>query len=128
MARPEEIEPALSRLAKEGAQALVVMPGQAAGTGRRRIVKFALAQRWPVIGFTQEWAEEGTLLSYGTDQSANYRRAAYYVDRILKGAQPGDLPIEQPTKVDLVVNLRTARAIGITIPQSILLQASQVIE
>lgn len=128
VARPEEIEPALSRLAKEGAQALVVMPGQAAGTGRRRIVKFALAQRWPVIGFTQEWAEEGTLLSYGTDQSANFRRAAYYVDRILKGAKPGDLPIEQPTKVDLVVNLRTARAIGITIPQSILLQASQVIE
>jgi len=126
--RPEEIEPALSRLAKEGAQALVVMPGQAGATGRRRIVKFALAQRWPVIGFTQEWAEEGTLLSYGTDQSANFRRAAYYVDRILKGAKPGDLPIEQPTKVDLVVNLKTAKALGLTIPPSVLGRADRVIQ
>jgi putative ABC transport system substrate-binding protein len=127
-ARPEEIGPALSRLARDGAQALVVTPGTMLRVEQRRIVKFALAQRWPAIGSRSEWAEEGTLLSYGVDVSAIYRRAAYYVDRILKGAKPGDLPIEQPTRFELVVNLKTAKAIGITIPQSIMLQATRVIE
>jgi putative ABC transport system substrate-binding protein len=128
VARPEEIEPALSRLAKQGVQALVVTPGQAVLVGRQRIVKFALAQRWPVIGLQREFAEEGTLLSYGVDQSANYRRAAYYVDRILKGTKPGDLPIEQPTRFELVVNMKTAKAIGLTISQNLLFRADKVIE
>jgi len=127
-ASPEEIEPAISRLAKEGAQALVVMPGTLLRVEKRRIVKFALAQRWPVIGSRREWAEEGTLLSYGVDVSAIYRRAAYYVDRILKGAKPGDLPIEQPTRFELVVNLKTAKAIGLTISQSLLFRADKVME
>jgi putative ABC transport system substrate-binding protein len=126
--RPEEIEPALSRLAKEHVQALVVIPGQTLVVGRRRIVKFAQEQRWPMIGGPHEWAEEGALLSYWTDTSANYRRAAYYVDRILKGAKPGDLPIEQPTKFELVVNLKTAKAIGLTISQDLLFRADKVIE
>lgn len=128
VARPEEIEPALSRLAKEGVQALVVMPGQALEVELRRIVKFALAQRWPVIAAQRQFAEEGALLSYGVDQSANYRRAAYYVDRILKGAKPGDLPIEQPTKFELVVNMKTAKALGLTIPQPFLMRVDKVIE
>lgn len=127
-ARPEAVEPALSRLAKESVQALVVMPGQAVTIERRRIVTFALAQRWPVIGFENNWAEAGTLLSYGVDQSANFRRAAYFVDRILKGAKPGDLPIEQPTKFELVVNLKTAKALGLTLPQPFLMRADRVIE
>jgi ABC-type uncharacterized transport system substrate-binding protein len=128
VARPEGIEPALSRLAKERVQALVVMPGQAVVIGRRRIVKLAVAQRWPVIAAVREIAEAGALLSYGADALANYRRAAYYVDRILKGAKPGDLPIEQPTQFELVINLKTAKTLGITVPHSLLLRANQVIQ
>jgi len=128
VARPEEIEPALSRLAKERVQALVVMPGQAVGVGRRRIVKFAQEQRWPVVAGMGEFAEAGALLSYGVDIVANYRRAAYYVDRILKGAKPGDLPIEQPTKFELALNMKTAKALGLAMPQTLLLQANQVIQ
>ena len=109
VARPEEIEPALSRLAKERIQALVVMPGQAVALRRQRIVKFAQEQRWPVVAGSGEFAEAGALLTYGADALANYRRAAYYVDRILKGTKPGDLPVEQPTKFELVVNLKTAK-------------------
>jgi putative ABC transport system substrate-binding protein len=128
VARPEEIEPALSRLAKEGVQALVVMPGPTFSAEPRRIVKSAQVQRWPMISGRREFAEEGALLSYGVDVSALYRRAAYYVDRILKGAKPGDLPIEQPTKFELVVNLKTAKALGLTISQDLLFRADKVIE
>ena len=95
---------------------------------RRRIVKLALAHHWPVVTGDSETAEEGALLSYGADPVAQYRRAAYYVDRILKGAKPGDLPIEQPTKFELVINMKTAKALGIKIPDSILVQATRVIE
>ena len=125
---PEEIEPAISRLAKEGAQALVVMLSPILRVERRRIAKLALAQRWPVIAGAREFAEAGALLSYSADALANYRRAAYYVDRILKGAKPGDLPIEQPTKFELVVNMKTAKALGITMPESIMVRADKVIE
>ena len=128
VASPEEIEPAISRLAKEGAQALIVTGGPMLRDERRRIVKLALAQRWPVVAGAGEFAEAGALLSYSADALANYRRAAYYVDRILKGAKPGDLPIEQPTKFELVVNMKTAKALGITMPQSILVRADKVIE
>ncbi len=127
VARAEEIEPAMSRLAKVGAQGLVILPVALFGTERRRILKLALAQRWPVVGGSA-WAEDGALLSYSADTLANYRRAAYYVDRILKGAKPGDLPIEQPMKFELVVNMKTAKALGITIPPSVLVQATRVIE
>jgi putative ABC transport system substrate-binding protein len=127
-ASPDEIEPALSRLAKEGAQALVVLPGSLLATERQRILKFALAQRWPVVAGGGVYVEAGALLSYSADRLANFRRAAYYVDRILKGTKPADLPIEQPTKFDLVINLKTAKAMGLTIPQSLLLQATKVIE
>ena len=127
VARPEEIEPALSRLAKERVHALVVMPGQTVVVGRRRIVKFAQEQRWPVVAGEGEFAEAGALLSYSADALANYRRAAYYVDRILKGAKPGDLPIERPTKIELVINLKTAKALGLTM-QDLLFRADKVIE
>ena len=128
VAGPEEIETALSRLAKEGAQALGVMSSAFFSNERQRIVKVALSRRWPVIGFSSGWAEEGALLSYGIDVSANYRRAAYYVDRILKGAKPGDLPIEQPTSVELVINMKTARALKLTIAPQLMVRATRVIE
>jgi ABC-type uncharacterized transport system substrate-binding protein len=127
VASPEEIEPAISRLTKEGSQGLVVMGGLMLRNERRRIVKLALARRWPVVAGAG-WAEAGALLVYSADALANYRRAAYYVDRILKGTKPGDLPVEQPTKFELVINLKTAKAIGLTIPHSLLLRADQVIE
>jgi putative ABC transport system substrate-binding protein len=124
-----EIEAALSRLAKEGAQALVVMPSPGFfPTERRRIVRFASDARWPLVSITPEWAEAGALLSYGVDTSASYRRAAYYVERILKGAKPADMPIEQPAKLELIVNMKTAKALGLTIPQAFLLRADKVIE
>jgi len=128
VASPDEIEPAMSRLAKEGAQALIVFASQTFSVERRGILKLALAHRWPVIAWQREWADEGALLTYGADSSTYYRRAAYYVDRILKGAKPGDLPIEQPTKFELVVNLKTAKAIGLTISQDLLFRADRVIE
>ena len=126
--KPEEIEAAISRLAKQGAQALVVMSGGMFLGERRRIVKLALAQRWPVISGSSETTEDGALLSYGADMAALHRRLAYYVDRILKGAKPGDLPIEQPTKFELVINMKTAKALGIKIPDSFRLRADRVIE
>jgi putative ABC transport system substrate-binding protein len=87
-----------------------------------------MGYRWPVIGGQHDWAESGALLAYGTDRVALYRRAAYYVDHILKGAKPGDLPIEQPTKFELIVNLKTAKALGVTLPQPFLMRADRVIE
>ena len=128
VARTEEIEPAIARLAAEGVQGAVVLGGVLFGAEHRRIVRLALARRWPVIATNRSFAEEGALLSYGVDITANYRRAAYYVDRILKGAKPGDLPIEQPTKLELVINRKTAKALGMTIPQALMLQADRVIE
>jgi putative ABC transport system substrate-binding protein len=127
-ARPEEIESALSRLAKEGAQALVVISSAFFGNERQRIVRLALERRWPVVAYTRKWTEDGALLSYGIDSRAHYRRAAYFVDRILKGTKPGDLPIEQPMTLELVINRKTAKALGLTIPQSLLISADKVIE
>ena len=126
--KPEDIEAAISGLAKQGVQALVVLPTQLLSAERGRIVKLALVHRWPVLGFSREWPESGAVLSYGVDVVASYHRAAYFVDRILKGAKPGDLQIEQPTKIELVVNMKAARDLGVSVPQSILLRADRVIE
>ena len=128
IARTDEIEPALMRLAKEGIQALVVL--STAGplaTERKRVVKFALEQRWPVIGGTG-WAEDGALLSYGAEISAIFRRGAYFTARILKGAKPGDLPIERPMTFELVLNMRTAKALGLAIPHAFGARVDRVIE
>ena len=126
-ATAEAIEPALASLAKQGAEALVPMPSPFFGYEQPRILRFAQAQRWPMAGGSG-WAERGALLSYFADASENHRRSAHYVDRILKGTKPGDLPLEQPRKFELVINAKTARALGISVPQSVLLQASRVIE
>ncbi len=127
-ARADEIEPAMAHLAKEGVQALVVFASPLFSGERRRIVTLALARRWPMIGPNSDFANAGALLSYGVDPVANYRRAAVFVDKILKGAKPGELPMEQPTTLDLVVNATTARALGLAIPHAIEIMATRVIE
>ena len=124
----EELDRALPHLAKDAVQALVVLPsGGLFNVERQRILQFALSQRWPVIS-SVGWGAAGALLSYSADVTALFRRAAHYVDRILKGAKPADLPIEQPTKFELVVNLKTAKALGLTLPPEIMVQATRVIQ
>ena len=126
----EEIEPALSRLANQGAQGLVVFPNALFVAEAAPNARFALAHRLPLIGpaaFTR--VDPGALLSYAASgAAAELRRAAYYVDRILRGAHPGDLPIQQPTKFELVLNMKTARTLGLTISQDFLLRVDRIIE
>jgi len=128
VAKPEDIEPAISRLANEGSQALVALASPVILSERRRIIALAESRRWPLAAWSREWPEDGALLSYGADFSDNMRRAAHYVDRILKGAKPGDLPIEQPTRFYLVINKRTADALGLAISAELLARADEVIE
>ena len=95
---------------------------------RRQIAELAAKNRLPSIATHREYAEAGGLMSYGPNLADNFRRAATYVDKIFKGAKPGDLPVEQPTKFELVINRKTAKALGLTIPQSLLISADKVIE
>ena len=94
---------------------------------RRRVIDLTLRNRLPAVAFFPSWAESGVLLSYGPSQVESYRRLAVYADRILKGAKPADLPVEEATKYDLVINLKTAKALGLTIPPSLLRRADDVI-
>ncbi|MBI3635553.1 MAG: ABC transporter substrate-binding protein, partial [Candidatus Rokubacteria bacterium] len=110
------------------AEALFVMDDGAITEHRGHILKLAASHSLPVVSIYKDFAAAGGLIAYGPSLPAVYRRAAQYVDRILKGAKPADLPVEQPTKFDLVINLRTAKALGLTIPPSVLLRADQVIE
>ena len=123
----DDFESAFAAVLKGRAQALVVGPGQFMFTHQRKVVAFATKNDLPSIYAWKGPASAGGLLAYGVNIPQVYRRAAYYVDKILKGAKPGDLPIEQPTTFDFVVNLKTAKSLGITMPQSILLQADEVI-
>ena len=125
--RPEEIEHALDMLVKQQAYALFVFEDPMLRGKTRQIVMFAAKHRIPAIYGGANFVRSGGLISYGPSFEDLYSRAAVYVDKILKGAKPGDLPIEQPTKFELVVNLKTAKALGITIPQSILVRADEVI-
>ena len=113
---------------RERVEAIIVLPAPLMNVQVRRIAELALKNRLPTIYFSDDLPKAGGLVSYGVSLPAIYRRLAYYVDRILKGAKPGDLPIELPTKFELVINLKTARALGITIPQSLLLRADDVIQ
>jgi putative ABC transport system substrate-binding protein len=127
--RPEELGAALNRMAKEGVQAIVVTPSAWFPNHVQSIMQFAFAHRIPVVvAASLTFAEAGALIAYGGDLLAQIRRTAYFVDRILKGAKPGDLPIEQPTKFELVINLKTAKALGLTIPPSVMVRATRVIE
>jgi putative ABC transport system substrate-binding protein len=127
--RPEEFEKALVSMTRQRADALVVVSGQVFNEHLLRLVELATKARLPTIYVRREFATQaGGLMSYGPDYTAMYRRAAVYVDRILKGARPGDLPVEQPATVGLAINLRTARALGLTIPSSLLLRAAERVE
>ena len=125
--RPEEIGPAFSAVSRAHAQALYIIEDPLFFTHRRTLLKLASKARLPIMYAYRAFADEGGLISYGTSLSDLVRRSAGYVDKILKGAKPGDLPIEQPTRFELVVNLKTAKALGLAIPQSVLLQADEAI-
>ena len=127
--RGEDLDRALSSLTRGRAQALIVPPGNPITVANRvQIVSFAQRNRIPSIAGAKEWAEDGGLMSYGPNVQDMFRRAATYVDRILKGAKPAELPVERPTKFELVINLKTAKALGLTLPQSLLQRADQLIQ
>jgi ABC-type uncharacterized transport system substrate-binding protein len=123
-----DLENAFVTLTRDRPDALLVFVDPFTVAHRRRIVDFAAANRLPAIYEDRVFADAGGLMSYGPSIEDICRRAATYVDKILKGAKPGDLPIEQPTKFELMINLKTAKALGLTIPQSVLARADQVIE
>jgi putative ABC transport system substrate-binding protein len=125
--RADDIAPAFEAL-KDRAEALYVVGEPLVSTNQRRINTMALAARLPTIYTSREDVESGGLMSYAPNFPDLYRRAADYVDKILRGVKPGDLPVEQPTKFDLVINLTTAKALGLTIPESFLLRADEIIE
>ncbi len=124
----DDIEPAFETAAKDRVGALLVLSSPLFNSQKQRIIDLAARHRLPAMYEDREFAEAGGLLSYGPDLPDVFRRAATYVDKILKGAKPADLPVEQPTKIDLVINLKTARALGLTIPQSLLSRADEVIQ
>ena len=123
----DDFESAFASVLKGRAEALVVGPGQFLFNHQRRVVEFATKNRLPSIYAWKDPVSAGGLIAYGVNIPQVYRRAANYVDRILRGTKPGDLPVEQPTKFDLVVNLKTATALGLAIPQSLLLRVDEVI-
>ncbi len=124
----EEMESALAALKRDRPDALLVHPWYTGSPERMRIVEFAVRNRIPTITGSSVLAREGLLISYAPDFAGIFRRGSYYVDKILKGAKPADLPVEQPTKFDLVINLKTAKALGLTIPPSLLARADEVIQ
>ena len=125
---PDEFDSAFEAIGKTDVAALLVLPSPMFYVNHRRLIDLAALHRLPTIYWFREAVQAGGLISYGADIPDNTRRAATYVARILKGAKPGELPVEQPTKFELLVNLRTAKALGLTIPPSILARADEVIE
>jgi putative ABC transport system substrate-binding protein len=125
---PEDFDRAFSDMTKARADAVTVQSTNIFFIERRRLADLAAKHRLPAIFLVREFVDAGGLMSYGANVADLHRRAATYVDKILKGAKPGDLPVEQPTKFELVINLKTAKAIGLTIPSAVLARADQVIE
>lgn len=127
-ANASELEAALAAIGRGKARGLIVIPSPFAATSRISLVQFAASRRLAAMYFGDEFVEAGGLMSYGPSIADTYRRAAGHVDRILKGAKPGDLPVEQPTKFELVVNLKAASSLGLKIAPSVLLRADRVID
>lgn len=126
--RLEDIDRVFGALAKERVDALVVFGDPFLGTRQKRILELATKRRLPTFGSQPSWTEHGALMSYGTNFNELFHRAAAYVDKILKGARPADLPIEQPSAFELTINLKVAQAFGITVPRPVLVRADRVIE
>jgi putative tryptophan/tyrosine transport system substrate-binding protein len=124
----KEVEAGFATMVPQRADAVIVLNDTFFTDQLHQIASLALKQRLPSAHSIPQFAAAGGLISYGADLTDNFRRSAVYVDKILKGARPGELPFEQPTRYSLVVNLKTARALGLTIPQSVLLRADKVIE
>jgi putative ABC transport system substrate-binding protein len=125
---PDEVTRVLSALTRERADALTILGHPMFAQQRARIAELTTRRLMPVMAAQREYAEAGSLMAYGASLSEMYRRAAIYVDQILKGAKPADLPIEQPTKFEFVINLKTAKALGLTIPPAVLARADEVIQ
>jgi ABC-type uncharacterized transport system substrate-binding protein len=125
---PGEIERTVAAFARQPNGGLIVTAGARGDAHRELIIKLAEGQRLPAVYPWRYWVSDGGLLSYGTDTVDLYRRVATYVDRILKGEKPADLPVQAPTKFELVINLKTAKALGLEIPASLLARADEVIE
>jgi putative ABC transport system substrate-binding protein len=125
---PDGIEPAFATLAREPVDAVLIFGQGFLFEHGARVAKLAIAQRLPAITPFQEVARYGILMSYGSNIIDDVRRLPYFADRVLKGARPADLPVEQPSKFYLTINRKTAQAIGLTIPQSLLVRADEVVE
>jgi putative ABC transport system substrate-binding protein len=125
---PEEFAAAFAQLKGWGAQALLNAESPLFLTNRRALLDGAAQNRWPTVHSSIEYVEAGGTIAYGADYAENCRSSAAYVDKIFKGANPGDLPVQQPVKFEFVINLKSAKALGLTIPQSFLLRADRVIE
>ena len=125
---PADFDRAFSDMTRARAGALTMLPANMFLREHRRLVDLAAKNRLPAVYTSREFVDAGGLMSYGANQPDLFRRAATYVDKILKGAKPGDLPVEQPTKFELVINLKTAKALGLTIPPSVLARADEVIQ
>ena len=123
---PDDFDRAFSEMIRVHAGALTVLPSTMFGSERRRLVDLAAKNRLPAMYSWREFVDAGGLMSYGPNVADNYRRAAAYVDKILKGAKPADLPVEQPTKFELVINRKTAKTLGLTIPPSLLQRADEI--
>ena len=119
-----ELDAAFSALETERPDALIVQPSLPI----RRVAELAVRHRVPAVSFIRDFADQGGLLSYGSDEADAYRKSAIYVDKVLKGAKPAGLPVQQPTKFELVINMKTAKALGLTVPPSFLVRADEVIE
>jgi putative ABC transport system substrate-binding protein len=128
VAEADRLAAAFPAMHEEGAGALILVPGARATLQRAQVAALALANQIPAISEWPEFAANSGLMSYGANRADLLRRAATFVDRVLKGAKPADLPIERPTRFDLVINLQTAQALGLTIPQHVLLQATEIIQ
>ncbi|MBI2367537.1 MAG: ABC transporter substrate-binding protein, partial [Deltaproteobacteria bacterium] len=123
----DDFESAFARAKKEGAQALITTPTGVINTQQRRVLDFAAKNRLPAMYPTSEFVEAGGLMSYGPNYTDLFRRAADFVDKILKGTKPADIPVEQPMKFEFIVNLKAAKQIGVTIPPNVLVRADRVI-